>query len=318
MSKVLYLVIPVFNEQSVLPVTAPVFLEKLGSLIEKGMISDKSRILFVDDGSRDSSWAIISDLAESDRHFTGIKLSRNRGHQNALLAGLTEAADKCDVTVTVDCDGQDDINAIDKMVEEYLGGCDIVYGVRDSRKSDSFFKRTTARGFYKLMKFFGANTVYDHADYRLMSSRAVKALLEFKEVNLFLRGMVPLVGFKSTSVMYDRTERVAGKSKYSLSKMISLALDGITGLSVKPIRYIMALGFGVSVISFVGIIWSVVRELLGYTVDGWASIVSIICFLGGIQLLCIGVLGEYIGKIYLETKHRPRFIVEEKTEDKYF
>lgn len=316
MSKTLYLIIPVFNEQSVIPLTAPMFLDKLNSLIESGKISEESRILFVDDGSRDSSWSIISDLSRDEKHITGIKLSRNRGHQNALIAGLTEAADKCDVTVTVDCDGQDDINAVDKMIDEYINGCDIVYGVRNSRKSDTFFKRTTARGYYKLLKFFGAETVYDHADYRLMSARAVKALLEFKEVNLFLRGTVHFVGFKSTSVLYDRNERIAGKSKYSLSKMFSLGINGITGFSVKPLRMITVLGLIVSLISFIGIIWSVARELAGFTVAGWASVTAIICFLGGIQLLSLGVIGEYIGKIYLETKHRPRYIIEEKTDEK--
>ena len=314
MKPILYITIPCYNEEEVLPVTAPNFLEKLNSLIEKGEISEKSRILFVNDGSRDKTWEIIEDLSKGNCHFMGISLSRNRGHQNALLAGLSVAAEESDVTVSIDCDGQDDITAIDEMLREYKDGAQIVYGVRDNRDSDTFFKRITAQGFYKFMSAMGAETVYNHADYRLMSSRAVKELLSFKEVNLFLRGMVPLVGFKSASVYYKRNERMAGESKYPLSKMISLALSGITSLSVKPIRLITALGFVFACISLVGIIWSVISVLLGNTVSGWASTVCIICLLGGIQLLSLGVIGEYIGKIYLETKGRPRYIIEKRTE----
>lgn len=315
MKPILYIVIPCYNEQEVLPLTAPKFLEKINSLISADYISDKSCILFVNDGSRDNTWEIITDLSQKDNRFKGISLSRNRGHQNALLAGLSVAAEECDITVSIDCDGQDDINAIDDMIKEYLSGAEIVYGVRDNRDSDTLFKRLTAQGFYKFMSAMGAETVYNHADYRLMSARAVRELLTFKEVNLFLRGLVPLVGFKSSSVYYKRTERMAGKSKYPLAKMISLALNGITSLSVKPIRLITLLGFVFSFISLVGILWSVIQVILGNTVSGWASTVSIICLLGGIQLLSLGVIGEYIGKMYLETKGRPRFIIEKRTDD---
>lgn len=315
MKPILYIVIPCYNEQEVLPLTAPKFLEKINSLVSADYISDKSCILFVNDGSRDNTWEIITDLSQKDNRFKGISLSRNRGHQNALLAGLSVAAEECDITVSIDCDGQDDINAIDDMIKEYLSGAEIVYGVRDNRDSDTLFKRLTAQGFYKFMSAMGAETVYNHADYRLMSARAVRELLTFKEVNLFLRGLVPLVGFKSSSVYYKRTERMAGKSKYPLAKMISLALNGITSLSVKPIRLITLLGFVFSFISLVGILWSVIQVILGNTVSGWASTVSIICLLGGIQLLSLGVIGEYIGKMYLETKGRPRFIIEKRTDD---
>ncbi len=315
MAPILYIVIPCFNEESVLPITAPIFLNKLNELLDKGMISSDSRILFVDDGSRDKTWQIIRDFAEADQRFKGVALSRNRGHQNALLAGLTEAAEKCDIAISIDCDGQDDINAMDKMIDEYLSGADIVYGVRNNRQSDTIFKRATAQGFYNFMKLLGADIVYNHADYRLMSARALKELLKFKEVNIFLRGMVPMVGFRSTVVYYERQERLAGKGHYPLKRMISLALNGITNLSVRPIRLITLLGFIVAVISFIGIMWSVVVALIGKSVAGWASIVSIVCFLGGIQLLSIGVIGEYIGKMYLEIKARPRYIISEKTDD---
>lgn len=314
MQPTLYIVIPCYNEQEVLPETAPLFLEKINSLIVKGKIGEKSRVLFVNDGSRDETWEIIEKLNSENERFEGISLSRNQGHQNALLAGLTFACERSDIAVSIDCDGQDDINAIDKMVDEYLSGADIVYGVRSDRQTDTFFKRATAQGFYKFMNFLGAEVVYNHADYRLMSERAIKALLEFKEVNLFLRGMVPMVGFKSTCVYYERNERIAGDSKYPLKKMLSLALSGITSLSVKPIRLITAFGFIIALISLVGIMWSVVAVLMENTVAGWASTISIICFLGGVQLLSLGVIGEYIGKIYLETKARPRFFIDKTTE----
>lgn len=312
----LIIVIPCYNEQEVLPVTAPMFLDKLNSLIAAVKIAPDSRIMFVNDGSKDKTWDIISDLAKQDEHYIGICQSRNRGHQNAVLAGLMEAKDICDITISIDCDGQDDINAMDKMVDEYLGGCEIVYGVRSSRKKDSFFKRTTAQGFYKLLNSMGAEVVYNHADYRLVSSRVLQEFANFKEVNLFLRGMFPLVGFKSTSVFYERNERLAGKSHYPLSKMLSLAFDGITSLSIKPIKLIFALGMVIATLSFVGIVWAIVEALLGNTVGGWASTICILCFFSGIQLISIGVIGQYIGKIYMEVKQRPRYIISERTYDR--
>ena len=314
MKPILYIVIPCYNEAQVLPITAPLFLGKLNELISCGKIADNSRVLFVNDGSGDSTWKIVSDMAASNIQVAGISLSRNSGHQNALLAGLEEASDKCDVTISIDCDGQDDLGAMNEMIDEYLAGSEIVYGVRASRKSDSLFKRTSANIFYKFMKFLGVETVYNHADYRLVSSRVLKEFSSFKEVNLYLRGMFPLVGFKSTAVYYDRNERLAGKSKYPLRRMISLALDGITSLSTKPIRIITALGFIVALLSCVGMLWSVIIALLGKSVAGWASLVSVLCLLGGVQLISIGIIGEYVGKIYLEAKSRPRYIIEKRTE----
>lgn len=310
---VLYIVIPCYNEQEVLPITAPMFLNKLHELAEKKLVSENSRILFVNDGSSDGTWDIIRALAASDEHYIGISQSRNRGHQNAVLAGLMEAKDHCDISISIDCDGQDDINAMDDMVRAYLDGCDIVYGVRNDRETDSLFKRTTAQGFYKFLSAMGAEIVYNHADYRLISARALHELAKFKEVNLFLRGMVPLVGFKSTSVEYKRAERIAGKSKYPLRKMLALAGDGITSLSIKPLRLIMSFGVIVALLSFVGVIWAIVSALAGRAVAGWASMTCIICFVSGVQLICMGIIGEYIGKIYMETKHRPRYIISERT-----
>ncbi|WP_105309139.1 glycosyltransferase family 2 protein [Dorea sp. Marseille-P4042] len=312
---ILYIIIPCYNEEKVLQITSTMFLEKIESLINKGKISDKSRIMFVNDGSKDRTWEIICELAKTDEHYIGISQSRNRGHQNAVLAGLMEAKDNCDITISIDCDGQDDINAMDKMVDEYLNGCEIVYGVRSSRQTDTFFKRFTAQGFYKLLNAMGAEVVYNHADYRLVSSRVLKEFENFKEVNLFLRGMFPLVGFKSTSVYYERHERIAGESHYPLRKMLALAFDGITSLSIKPIRMITGLGTAIAMLSFVGVIWSIVMAVLGKTVAGWASMVCIVTFIGGIQLICLGVIGEYIGKIYMEVKHRPRYIISERTND---
>ena len=309
----LFIVIPCYNEEEVLPITAPMFLNKLLSLVQAGKIADSSRIMFVNDGSRDRTWEIISELSRSDEHYIGISQSRNRGHQNAVLAGLMEARGKCDITISVDCDGQDDINAMDKMVDAYADGCDVVYGVRSSRETDTFFKRSTAQGFYKFLSLMGAEVVYNHADYRLISARALDALSEFHEVNLFLRGMVPLVGFKSTSVEYSRSERIAGESKYPLKKMIALAVDGITSLSVKPLRMIMSFGLTVALISFIGVIWAIVAAICGNTVAGWASTTCIVCFVGGVQLICMGIIGEYVGKIYMETKARPRYIISAKT-----
>ena len=313
---VLYIVIPCYNEEQVLPITSKLFLQKLEGLIQAKLISEESRILFVNDGSKDATWEIISSLAAVDSHFIGIAQSRNRGHQNAVLAGLMEAKDKCDITISIDCDGQDDLNAMDKMVEAYLDGCEVVYGVRSKRETDTWFKRFTAEGFYHLLNWMGADVVFNHADYRLLSSRVLKELAKFKEVNLFLRGMVPLVGFKSTSVYYERHERMAGESHYPLAKMLGLAFDGITSLSIKPIRMITFLGLFIAFLSFVGVIWSVAVHFLGRSVSGWASMTSLICFIGGIQLVCLGVLGEYIGKIYLETKARPRYIISDRTWEK--
>ncbi len=315
MSPVLYIVIPCYNEEQVLPITSELFLKKLISLIQAGKISVNSRILLIDDGSKDSTWQIISDLAHKDPHFTGIQQSRNRGHQNAVLAGLMEAKDKCDITISIDCDGQDDIDAMDKMVDAYLDGCQIVYGVRNNRDSDTFFKRFTAQSYYKLLKGMGVDCVYNHADYRLVSSTVLQEFANFKEVNLFLRGMFPLVGFKSTSVYYERHERIAGKSHYPLSKMLALAFEGITSLSIRPLRIITGLGCGIAVLSFIGVLWSVIVALTGASVPGWASMTCIICFIGGVQLICLGVLGEYIGKIYMEVKGRPRYIISKRTED---
>ena len=310
---VLYIVIPCYNEHEVLPITAPMFLNKLHELAGKKLVSENSRIMFVNDGSSDGTWDIIRALAASDEHYIGISQSRNRGHQNAVLAGLMEAKDSCDISISIDCDGQDDINAMDDMVRAYLDGCDIVYGVRNDRETDSFFKRTTAQGFYRFLSAMGAEIVYNHADYRLISARALHELAKFKEVNLFLRGMVPLVGFKSTSVEYKRAERIAGKSKYPLRKMLALAGDGITSLSIKPLRLIMSFGVIVALLSFVGVIWAIVAALAGRAVAGWASMTCIICFVSGVQLICMGIIGEYIGKIYMETKQRPRYIISERT-----
>ena len=309
----LYIVIPCYNEQEVLPITSGEFLQKLTQLRDDGLISDDSRIMFVNDGSKDRTWEIICELARKDRHFIGISQSRNRGHQNAVLAGLMEAREHCDITISIDCDGQDDLNAMDEMVRAYLDGCDVVYGVRASRATDTFFKRFTAEGFYKFLNFMGVEVVFNHADYRLMSARVLKEFAEFKEVNLFLRGMVPLVGFKSTSVYYDRHERKAGKSHYPLKKMLALAFDGITSLSVKPIRLITMFGLLICAISFIGIIWAVITGLSGNSVAGWASTACLVCFVGGMQALFLGVIVEYVGKIYLEVKARPRYIISERT-----
>ena len=310
---ILYIVIPCYNEQEVLPITAPMFLKKLADLAAAGKISPESRVLFVNDGSKDRTWEIICDLAARDPHYAGICQSRNRGHQNAVLAGLMEAKSRCDITISIDCDGQDDINAMDAMVDAYRDGCDVVYGVRSKRETDTFFKRFTAESFYKILNAMGAEVVFNHADYRLMSARVLEEFARFREVNLFLRGMVPLVGFKSTCVTYERHERIASESHYPLSKMLALAFDGITSLSIKPIRFITGFGVFVALVSFIGVLWAVIEAALGLTVSGWASMTSIICFVSGVQLICLGVIGEYIGKIYLESKHRPRYIISDST-----
>ena len=315
MDPILYIVIPCYNEEEVLPVTSGMFRDELRDLIEKDKISSDSRILFVDDGSRDSTWQIISSLARKDLVFTGIRQSRNRGHQSSVLAGLMEAKDFADIVISIDCDGQDDVTAMEDMVDAYADGCDIVYGIRSSRESDTFFKRSSAQLYYKLLNAMGAEVVYNHADYRLTSARVLREFANFKEVNLYLRGMFPLVGFKSTSVYYERRERIAGSSHYPLAKMLGLAFDGITSLSIKPIRMIAAFGAIMSFLSFIGIIWAVVDRFMGNTVPGWASTVVIIFLTCGLQMLSLGVIGEYIGKIYMESKHRPRYIISEKTYD---
>ncbi len=315
MDKSLYIVIPCYNEQEVLPITAPMFLEKLNNLISHGLCSEKSKVVFVNDGSKDNTWNIIQNLAKENEKFAGVTLTRNRGHQNALLAGLMWAKDRCDVTISIDCDGQDDINAMDEMMKHYHDGCHVVYGVRSKRETDTFFKRFTAESFYKFMSLMGAETVYNHADYRLMSKEALEGLSQFKEANIFLRGTVPMVGYKSTSVYYERFERIAGESHYPLSKMLNLALNGITSLSVKPLRYITGIGFVMSGVSFLVMIYAIFTKLFGETVTGWTSMVAIMCLISGIQLLCLGIIGEYIGKIYAETKERPKFIIEKTTED---
>lgn len=310
---VLYIVVPCYNEQEVLPITAPLFLEKLLELEAQEKISPDSRVLFVNDGSRDATWSIIKSLARQNPHFLGISQSRNRGHQNAVLAGLMESMEKCDITISIDCDGQDDINAMNQMVDAYLAGNEVVYGVRSCRDSDTFFKRFTAQSFYRLLSKMGAEVVYNHADYRLVSSRVLRELAEFQEVNLFLRGLIPLVGFQSTTVEYVRHSRLAGESKYPLKKMLTLAVDGITSLSTKPLRLILGFGGIVAVVSFIGVIWALVCALLGRTVSGWASTTCIICFVSGVQLISLGVIGEYVGKIYMESKHRPRYIISHRT-----
>ena len=318
MSKpILWIVIPCYNEENVLPITSSLFLQQLKKMIGEEKISDKSRILFVNDGSRDRTWDIIAELAQKDKHFIGISQSRNRGHQNAVLAGLMEARDVCDITISIDCDGQDDISAMDKMVDEYLNGAEVVYGVRSKRDTDTFFKKFTAESFYKLLNWMGAEVVYNHSDYRLISSRVLEEFADFHEVNIYLRGMVPLVGFKSAIVYYERHERMAGESHYPLSKMIHLAFDGITSLSVKPISIITGIGTIVSLIGIIGIIWAFIVAITGQGQPGWASTICIVCFLGGIQLISIGVIGTYIGKIYMESKHRPRYIISEKTWEPY-
>lgn len=309
---VLYIVIPCYNEEDVLPITSELFKQELETLQNKNKISTESKILFVDDGSKDRTWDIICKLSDSQECYIGIRQSRNRGHQNAVLAGLMEAKDRADITISIDCDGQDDIAAMEKMVDEYLNGAEVVYGVRSKRDTDTFFKRFSAQFFYKLLNAMGAEVVYNHADYRLVSSLVLQEFAEFKEVNLFLRGMIPLVGFKSTSVYYERHERMAGRSHYPLSKMLGLALDGITSLSIKPIRIITGIGAIVSFISILGIIWAVSNAIINNVVAGWTSTVCIVCFMGGVQLICLGVLGEYIGKIYMEVKARPRYIISER------
>ena len=310
----LYIVVPCYKEQEVLPETSKRLREKLKTLMAQGKISEKSRVMFVNDGSSDDTWPIISRLHEQEpQFFSGVNLSRNRGHQNALLAGLMTAVNYADMIVSMDADLQDDINAVDEMVDRYHEGYEVVYGVRNKRETDTFFKRFTAEGFYKLLAMMGVEVVFNHADYRLISSRVLAEFANFKEVNLYLRGMVPLVGFKSTSVYYERHERLAGESHYPLKKMLALAFDGITSLSVKPIRMVFFAGLLIMLLSFIGILWAVIAAFMGKSVAGWASLACIVCFMGGVQCLFLGVIGEYIGKIYLEVKGRPRYIISDRT-----
>ena len=311
----LYIAVPCYNEEEVLPDSAEKLRVKLNAMMDKGLISYDSRIVFIDDGSRDKTWELIEKLHESDSIYSGIKLSRNRGHQNALMCGLMTLKDEADAVISIDADLQDDIEVFDEMVEKYQAGCDVVYGVRSKRATDTFFKRFTAEGYYKVLDKMGAKVIFNHADFRLMSQRALRAFSEFKETNLFLRGMVPMVGFKSEIVTYERSERLAGESKYPLKKMLALAWEGITSLSTKPIKMITRLGLIIFLISIVMLIYALVRYFMGATDTGWASLMVSIWAIGGLQMMAIGIIGEYIGKIYLESKHRPRFIVEEYLHD---
>lgn len=316
MKPILYVIIPCYNEEEVLEVTCGIFIDEIKDLVNKNKISEESHIIYVDDGSKDKTWDIITRLSKCNGCINGIRLSRNRGHQNAVLAGLLESKDECDISITIDCDGQDDVHAMEDMVDAYNDGADIVYGVRSDRSTDTFFKRFTAESYYHLLNIMGVEVIFNHADYRLMSSKVLQELSKFKEVNLFLRGMVPLIGYKSTSVYYERHERMGGKSHYPLRKMLMLAFDGITSLSIKPIRLITFLGFLIAFLSFLGIIWIIIGTFSGNTIQGWASSTCLICMVSGVQMMSLGVIGEYIGKIYLEVKARPRYIISEITKDK--
>lgn len=310
---ILYMVIPCYNEEDVLPITFPMFQEQMSKMIAAKQVSADSKIMFVNDGSKDSTWKIINELSQENDIFCGLSLSRNRSQQNAMFAGLMEARKYCDIAITIDCDGQDDIAAMADMVNEYNDGCDVVYGVRSDRESDTFIKRFTAQSFYKVLNKMGVETVYNHSEYRLMSKRVLDALSDFKEVNLFIRGMVPLIGFKSTSVYFKRNERIAGNTHYSIKSLTMLAINAITSLSIKPIRIITLFGFSVSAISFLLIIYALVSFIAGAAVSGWTSMMITVLFIGGVQMLSLGVIGEYVGRTYLETKHRPRFIIGDKT-----
>lgn len=306
----LFVVVPCYNEEDVLGETSSRLDKLFAKMVSDGLLSPESRVVFVDDGSKDKTWSIIDSLCKENGIFRGIKLAHNAGHQNAVLAGLMTVKDECDCAISIDADLQDDINAIAEMVKKYDGGCDVVYGVRSNRKTDTFFKRTTAQGFYKFMSAMGVDVVYNHADYRLMSKRVLDALADFKEVNLFLRGVVPLIGYKSDCVYYERAERFAGESKYPLKKMLAFAFDGITSFSVKPIKMLWSVGIVVCLAAILAAIYVIISKFFGYSTDGWASLMCSIWFLGGVQLISVGVIGEYIGKIYKEVKARPRFIVE--------
>ena len=312
----LYVVVPCYNEEEVLEETTKRLKEKMETLIKNKKISEKSKVMYVNDGSKDKTWKIICDINKKEKLFTGLSLSRNKGHQNALLAGLMTAKEYADIVISMDADLQDDINAMDEMIDKYYDGCEIVYGVRSSRKKDSFFKRTTAQGFYKFMSIMGVDVVYNHADYRLTSKKVLDNFSEFTEVNLFLRGMFPLVGYKSDVVYYERNERFAGKSKYPLKKMLNFAWDGITSFSVKPIRLVLNLGIIIFALSLVMLLYCLIVKIIGKTVEGWTFIVGSIWLVSGIQMLSIGIIGEYVGKIYSETKRRPRYIIAENLEEK--
>lgn len=314
-TKTLYMVVPCYNEEAVLDETTKQLSAKLHALIEQGKISAKSRILYVNDGSKDQTWPIIARLHEEYDIVSGVNLSRNRGHQNAVLAGLMYAKEHCDAAISMDADLQDDIDAIDEMVDKFNEGIEVVYGVRSDRKKDSFFKKFTAEGFYKLMQWMGVDIVFNHADFRLMSRRVLQQLENYKEVNLFLRGILPLIGYPSDNVYYERKERFAGESKYPLKKMLSFAFDGITSFSVKPIRFILSLGMLVFLVSIGILIYSLIRYFMGATVLGWSSLMVSVWALGGLQLFAIGIIGEYIGKVYLETKSRPRFALQDILDD---
>lgn len=308
-AQTLYVVVPCYNEEEVLEETTKRLKEKFESLISNNIINKDSRVMYVNDGSKDNTWNLIEEISKKEKLFTGISLSRNRGHQNALLGGLMTAKKYADVIISMDADLQDDINAIDAMLEKYYDGCEVVYGVRSARKTDTWFKKTTAEGFYKFMKVMGVDIVYNHADYRLASKRVLENLEEFGEVNLFLRGMFPLIGYKNDIVYYERAERFAGESKYPLKKMLNFAWDGITSFSVKPIRFILSFGITMSCLSFIAMVVFIILNLMKVGTLSVGSIISIICFLSGIQITCIGIIGEYIGKTYVETKRRPRFII---------
>lgn len=314
-NSILYVVVPCYNEEEVLTETTKQLEKKMNDLIQKKMISDKSRVMYVNDGSKDKTWELIEKMNKEHELFTGISLSRNRGHQNALLAGLMTAKEYADVVISMDADLQDDINAIDEMLEKYHNGCDIVYGVRSSRKKDTWFKKTTAQGFYKFMKLMGVDIVYNHADYRLTSKRVLEHFSDYKEVNLFLRGMFPLIGYQSDVVYYERNERFAGESKYPLKKMLNFAWDGITSFSVRPIRFILIIGILIFIISCIMTLYCIIVKLLGNAVAGWTFLACSIWMLAGVQMLSLGIIGEYIGKMYNETKARPRYIVSRNLEE---
>ena len=314
--KILYVVVPCYNEEEVLKETTKRLKEKLSNLIKRKKISKNSRVMYVNDGSSDNTWNIIKETNNKEKLFTGISLSKNRGHQNALLAGLMTAKKYSDIVISMDVDLQDDINAIDEMLEEYNKGNDIVYGVRNSRKKDAFFKRFTAETFYKMMRFMGLEIIYNHADYRLASKKVLDELEKYEEVNLFLRGLFPLIGYKSSIVYYERAERFAGKSKYPLKKMISFAWEGVTSFTIKPLKIIMNTGLIISLLSFIFLIKVIIDKYTGNNITGWTTIIVLICLFSGIQIFCIGIIGEYIGKIYIESKKRPRYCIEEELPNK--